>query len=136
MELQRSLLCTFCSKDELPVIVQELKKKYEIANSTIYILENIQSPNFFCCTYNIILKDDRLVDISSSTISLHRKKSTNTLYTINALNTLIRELNGGILDTSFKLPWDNYRNTILVTAYNKLKRIDTKLYQIINIKEV
>ena len=38
-----------------------------------------------------------------ATISLHRKKATNTLYTINALNMLVAELNGGKLDQNAEI---------------------------------
>ena len=46
------------------------------------------------------------------TISLHRKKNTNTLYTINALNDLIRELNAGKLDKTYPIKWENYKNSL------------------------
>ena len=51
--------------------------------------------------------------ILDNTILLHRKKDSNTLYTINALNDLIKSLNGGIIDTSFKVDWQDYKNCIL-----------------------
>jgi hypothetical protein len=40
--------------------------------------------------------------ILPQTILLHRKKESNTLYTINALNDLIKELNEGKADTSLE----------------------------------
>ena len=39
------------------------------------------------------------------TILLHRKKESNTLYTINALNALVRQLNNGMLDNRFIINW-------------------------------
>ncbi len=72
----------------------------------------------------------------SNTISLHRKKQTNSLYTINALNAVIRSLNNGVLDKSFQIPWDQFRNCMLVTnektGYTK---IDTKIYEIVETKK-
>jgi hypothetical protein len=68
------------------------------------------------------------------TISLHRKKNTNTLYTINALNDLIRELNGGKLDKSFPIKWENYKNCLLLTNENGLNKISTRIYSIIDTK--
>jgi hypothetical protein len=38
-----------------------------------------------------------------NTILVHRKKETNTLYTINALNELIKKLNGGVVDIAYKV---------------------------------
>ena len=68
-----------------------------------------------------------------NTILVHRKKESNTLYTINALNTLIKQLNGGVLDTSFKVNWDDYKNCILLTKGDELKRVNTKLHKIIDL---
>ena len=69
-----------------------------------------------------------------NTILLHRKKQTNTLYTINALNSLIQILNNGVLDTTYQLDWENYRNCILLTNEEGLRRIDTAVHDIIHIR--
>ena len=62
-----------------------------------------------------------------------KKKQSNTLYTINALNMLIRELNNGILDKSFSIDWINYKNCILLyDSIEKVQRINTKLHKIID----
>ena len=73
-------------------------------------------------------------DILYNTILLHRKKQTNTLYTINALNSLIKILNNGVLDTTYQLDWENYRNTMLLTNEEGLKRVETEVEDIIYIK--
>jgi hypothetical protein len=64
---------------------------------------------------------------------VHRKKESNTLYTINALNTLIKELNNGYVDPSYKVDWNDYRNCILLTRGPELKRINTRLHKIIEL---
>ena len=71
----------------------------------------------------------------SGTISLHRKKQSNTLYTINALNEAIRSLNNGVLDKSFAITWENYQNNLLLTNEEGLNIIPTKILKIINVKE-
>lgn len=134
--MQTQLLCTFCSTNDLEKTLQHIVDTYEIAFDTIYVLENTENPDSFCCTYNINNDAPIRGDIPPATISLHRKKSTNTLYTINALNLLIAELNNGNVDKGFKVPWDDYKNTILVTAYNKLKKINTKLHKIVKLEEL
>ena len=134
--MNTQLLCTFCSTEELEATLKVIVNSYEIAFDTIYVLENTENPNSFCCTYNINNDSPLKGDIPPATISLHRKKSTNTLYTINALNLLIADLNNGNVDKSFKVPWDDYKNTILVTAYNKLKKIHTKLHKIVKVEEI
>ena len=70
-----------------------------------------------------------------NTISLHRKKNTNTLYTINALNNLIRLLNNGVLDTSYQVDWENYRNTMLLTNDEGLRKIKTEIEEVIHLNK-
>lgn len=131
------LLCTFCPEEMLQETLNKIVDSYSISFDTIYILENTDSPNSLCCTYNINVDEPlKTGEIPESTISLHRKKSTNTLYTINALNLLVAELNGGNVDKNFKITWEDYKNTILVTAYGKLKKIPTKLRAIIKVSEM
>jgi hypothetical protein len=130
------LLCTFSATDFLEVTLGQIVSNYSIAFDTIYVLENIDNPASLCCTYNIPTDSIIGSSVPDATISLHRKKATNTLYTINALNALVAELNGGKADKRFMVPWEDYRNTILVTAYGKLKRINTKLHKIVKISEI
>jgi hypothetical protein len=66
------------------------------------------------------------------TILLHRKKESNTLYTINALNTLIKSLNNGFLDKSFMVDWNQYKNCILLTDGPNLRKLDTAIHKIID----
>lgn len=94
-------------------------------------MENVEDINQLILTYNVVNADLR--DILESTISVHRKKQTNTIYTINALNKLIMEKNNGILDKKFLVDWSELENTILVTAYGKLKKISTQISEIIHL---
>lgn len=132
---QTQLLCTFCTVDALEQTLDTIIRTYDIALGVIYVLNNIDDDTSLCCTYNIDLTSPSAKTILPSTISLHRKKATNTLYTINALNLLIESLNGGQLDKSFPIPWQSYRNTILVTAYNQLKILHTSLNKIVKISD-
>lgn len=134
--MQTQLLCTFCTTDTLDDTLIKIIDTYDIAFDTIYVLENLENPNALCCTYNVETNAPIHGEIPDATISLHRKKATNTLYTINALNLLIAELNSGHVDKNFTVPWDEYRNTILVTAYNKLKKITTKLNKIVRVNDI
>ena len=64
---------------------------------------------------------------------LHRKKDSNTLYTINSLNALIRNLNGGVLDNKYAINWDDYKNMLLLVDGDSYKVINTKLFKIFKI---
>lgn len=130
------LLCSFTSPATLDQTLRSIVKTYTIAFDTLYILENVDDPTSLCVTYNIDTTVAIRGPIPEATISLHRKKATNTLYTINALNLLIAELNNGFVDKSYMIKWDDYQNTILVTAYNKLKKIHTKLNRTIKVTDI
>ena len=50
------------------------------------------------------------------------------------VDSLIQVLNNGVLDTTYQLDWENYRNTMLLTNDEGLKRIETEVEDIIYIK--
>tara|TARA_Y100000310_G_C20435985_1_gene693753 strand:+ start:450 stop:845 length:396 start_codon:yes stop_codon:yes gene_type:complete len=129
--MDTQLLCTFAKKNELDSIVNKIKSTYDVVFKKIYVFQNEDKSNEFICTYNVNNSD---VDYNAieNTISLHRKKHTNTLYTINALNELIKNMNNGVLDIKFKVPWENFRNMLLVINKDGLNRISTRIYRIDN----
>jgi len=129
--MKTQLLSTFCKSDELYDTYKKVLDKYEVVFEKIFVLENVEDINQLILTYNVVNADLR--DILESTISVHRKKQTNTIYTINALNKLIMEKNNGILDKKFLVDWSELENTILVTAYGKLKKISTQISEIIHL---
>lgn len=131
--MKTQLLCTFTTKSELDSITELIATSYDIAFRKIYVLQNEDTPNEFICTYNVELHEDLDYNKVPNTISLHRKKHTNTLYTINALNETIKNLNNGVLDTTYIIPWENFQNTILVTNSQGLNRITTRIFKIIEI---
>lgn len=129
-DMSNKLFCTFTPEEELDNILTAIQNKYKILYNKIFVLYS-KSENEYICTYNVDFGN--VSNFLENTILVHRKKETNTLYTINALNALIRELNEGVLDTSYKIDWGDFRNCILLTRGSDLKRINTKLHQIIEL---
>jgi len=125
------LFCTFTKPDDLETIVSTINRRYAILYNKIFILESPQSDELIC-TYNIDAGNSSEVPLPN-TILVHRKKESNTLYTINALNTLIKELNGGVLDTKYIINWHDYKNSILLTNGPGLRKLDTAIYKIIDL---
>ena len=111
-DLANKLFCTFTTEDALDSTVDTIKGQYQILFNKIFVLY-VDSTKEYVCTYNVdsFNMSDKILD---NTILLHRKKESNTLYTINALNDLIRSLNSGNLDTSFKVNWQDYKNQFLI----------------------
>lgn len=130
-QLKNKLFCTFSPKDKLEEVLDTIKDEYTIMYSKIFVLESEDSDELLC-TYNIEVQDGS-TRVLPNTILLHRKKETNTLYTINSLNILIKSLNEGILDTSFRIEWQNYRNTVLLTQGDDLRKLSTKIHKIVNL---
>ena len=131
--MRTQLLCTFTRKIKLNEIVDIIVSCNDILYDKIYIFENRDDSNQLICTYNVEFIENYEENIID-TISLHRKKQSNTLYTINALNEVIREKNGGVLDKSFMVDWMEFENTLLLTNESGLTKISTKIHQIIDVR--
>jgi len=133
MHPQTQLLCTFSTHDTLAATLTVIQDTYTLQFNKVYVLQNTDDATQLIITYNVVGFLPGKNSPPQSTISVHRKKHTNTIYTINAINKLIEEKNGGVLDTKYQIDWDSLKNTILVTAYSKLKLINTKLVQIVEL---
>ena len=130
--MANKLFCTFTAPEELDDTLNTLTTKYTILYSKIFVLESLSTEEYVC-TYNIDTFNMEQQSVLPNTILLHRKKESNTLYTINALNALIKSLNNGILDTNFRITWLDYKNSILLIQSNDLNIIQTKIHKIINL---
>tara|TARA_B110000285_G_C14736692_1_gene428903 strand:+ start:97 stop:552 length:456 start_codon:yes stop_codon:yes gene_type:complete len=130
-DMSNKLFCTFTTEDTLEPTLEVIKEKYSIMYNKIFVLYS-KSQDEYICTYNVDFAN--VSNFIDNTILVHRKKESNTLYTINALNTLIKELNEGKLDTSYRVNWPDYRNCVLLTKGSELKRVNTKLFRIIELE--
>ena len=129
-DLNNKLFCTFTSGEELDELVSELSTVYTIMYNKMFVLF-VKSTNEYVVTYNV--DQGNVNTIPENTILVHRKKETNTLYTINALNELIKKLNDGVVDMSYRINWPHYRNSILLTQHNELKQLNTKVFKIVEL---
>jgi len=129
-DLNNKLFCTFVTEEALDFLIEDISKAYNIMYNKMFVLF-VKSTNEYVITYNV---DQGNVDnIPVNTILVHRKKETNTLYTINALNDLIKKLNGGVVDVSFRVDWQHYKNCILLTQNGEIKQLNTKVFKIIEL---
>ena len=131
--MKSQLLCTFTTKNNLDNTIKLIESSYTIIFNKIYVLQNEDNIDELICTYNVDTKNGVDYNAVKGTISLHRKKHSNTLYTINALNEVIAELNNGIVDSKFIVPWENFKNTLMVTNSEGLNKISTRIYKIVKI---
>lgn len=124
------MFCTFVKKRELEETIDYIVSTYSILYKKLFIL-SITDRNDMAITYTPDTTEK--VPLSEDTILVHRKKYTNTLYTINAMNLIIRGNNNGILDTNYQVNWKNYQNTILLSNDEEVNRLPTKIYKIISL---
>lgn len=109
--MKTQLLCTFAHKSDLNIVTDYIQSNYVIPEQRIFIFYNVTDSDMLYCTYNI----SETINRTSNTISIHRKKETNTLYTVNALNEVIRTVNNGVLDKTFQVDWLYYQNSFILT---------------------
>jgi len=129
-DLNNKLFCTFTDLEGLDALIENIQSRYSIIYNKMFVLE-IVGKNEYVVTYNV--EQANVGSIPDNTILVHRKKESNTLYTINALNELIKKLNGGVVDTKYQVEWQHYRNCILLTQHNELNQLNTKIYKIIEL---
>ena len=125
--MKTQLLCTFTRQSSLDDVINIIFECNDILYDKIYVFSNINDSSQLMCTYNVEF-DDSYQDGIMDTISLHRKKQTNTLYTINALNEVIRSKNNGVLDKKFQVDWTEFQNSLILTNETGLNIIPTKIH--------
>ena len=130
--MNNRLYCTFTTVDEYEEVANTIQTSYVILFDKLFVLESLDREKIMI-TYNVDMNNSTRDSMMDNTILVHRKKQTNTLYTINALNELIKSLNNGVIDKSFAVNWNDYRNCILLIQTEGFNRIDTKIKEIINL---
>ena len=130
--MNNRLYCTFTTLDAYEEVANTIQTSYVILFNKLFVLESLDGEKIMI-TYNVDLGNTSGDSMVDNTILVHRKKQTNTLYTINALNEVIKSLNNGVLDKSFSVNWNDYRNCILLIQTEGFNRIDTKVKEIINL---
>lgn len=128
--MRTQLLCTFTNEDEFENILESISSSFELYSRKIFILKLSPSKELVV-SYNII--PNAMSRFLPNTILTHRKKETNTLYTINALNSLIAGLNGGVIDRTYQVNWEDYKNSMILTDGEGYKVLKTSLFRIVNV---
>lgn len=124
------LFCTFVRRRELEETVERITTTYPILHNKIFVL-SITDRRDLAVTYTPDTTER--LSISEDTILVHRKKHTNTLYTINAMNIIIKMNNNGVLDKTHQVDWELYKNSILLSNDDELNKLPTKVYKIISL---
>lgn len=130
------LLASFIRREHLSDSLNFLMKTKKVLNNRIFVLRDSKDDNKLILTYNIVLKENEKINFKEfldNTVSLHRKKETNTLYTLNGLNEVVKFENNDKLDKNFLVDWDKYRNCIILNSkFKGFVKINTILESIKN----
>jgi hypothetical protein len=129
--LRTQLVCTFVKKHEIDQTIDEIERLFSILNGKVFLLKSTNIQNELMLSYNVVLESRQ--DFLPGSIMVHRKKETNTIYTINALNELIMNLNNGVLDKKYPIDWEKYRDTMLLKKPDGLKLLKIELIKVYSI---
>jgi len=132
------LLASFMVSEDDDKIQEEVEfivNNIEITNNLIFLLEEQENPAKKILTYNAIVKKGDPFNPRLFTMRVHRKKQTNTLYTINALNKAVATQHDGQTGKHLKLDWEPYRNSIILTTGKELKTHPVQVSKIFKIEE-
>jgi len=126
----RQLLCTFSNSTDFRKHTDEIKKFYEVYSNRVFAFSNVKSPKEIYLTYNVLnMRKD--APKFPNTILIHRKKQTNTLYTLNAMNRLIEEENGRA-DKTYVVNWSLYTNSLIITGDVSIRIIPLKISSVLD----
>ena len=131
--IRKQFLCTFSDSKNYTNDVDNIIENFDLIDKRVFIFSNINDTCDVYLTFNVEKNKVNLNKKHKNTISIHRKKETNTLYTLNAMNRLIEDENGGIFDKSFKLSWNLYQNSIILINNPGVKIFPIKLLSIVNL---
>ena len=121
------LLCTFAKYQTYMNEIESLSRYYNIIEKKIYVLQSGYNKEDVFLTYNA---EKTGTQFYPNTISVHRKKEYNIIYSINALNELIKEENNGVLSSTYQINWEKYRSSFITARDGKVKVTPTRLMKI------
>ena len=132
------LLASFLPSSDSEEVLKEVEfiaNNLDLTNNLIFLLIQKTDPERAFLTYNAITERGKRFHPSLFTMRVHRKKQTNTLYTINALNQAIAAEHDGKTGRDLKLNWENYANSLLLTTEKKLQVHPIEVVKIFKIEE-
>lgn len=128
---QKQLLCKFSDSHKYTTHIDNIKNNISLFDNRIFVFANQNQLKEIYLTFHVSKDASNSIRLDN-TISIHRKKHTNTLYTLNAMNRLIEDENGGKLDKNFQLNWEYYRNSIILINDPGVRIVPLRLFSIVN----
>jgi len=131
MNDKRQLLCTFASLKSFNSTIEDIRRFYTVYNNRFFVFGNVNKPEEVFITYNVI-SDSKEFPKMANTISIHRKKEYNVLYSLNSMNRIIQDENGGVFDKTFSVNWKLYSNSFITLNNGMIKINPITLLEVLN----
>ena len=113
------LVCTFVKSHQIGYTLEDIENTFSLTRN-VFLSRIICDSDEYILSYQIARNTDQS-EFLSNTIAVHRKRETNTLYTLNALNALIVRCNNGVLDKTFEVNWYPYRDMLVLKKNDVLE---------------
>ena len=119
-------------KRELYDAIEHITQTLNIDANQIFVFLNEENKNEYVLTYNLDSESANIKfnTIWKNTISVHRKKQTNTIYSLNAMNEYIKSKCNGILNKNYQVNWDQFENSLMIIKNGKLKVIPLRIVKV------
>ena len=120
-----TLLASFIFPERVEWFLSYLEARFSITKDKVFCYKNLDDESKMIITFKITTDTEKrinLKDLFPSAVPIHKRGEA--LYTINALNMLIDQMNGGDMGNtdykSVKINWDEYQNKIILINAKKL----------------
>ena len=117
---------SFSSEVEYRTHLQVIREIYR-PETSLFVLQNCDNDDEIFITFNTEYNFK-----TPGIIKIHKKRETNTLFSVDSLNELSIRANGKI-DKGFVPDWEQYRNSLLLMRDGELAIIPTKVKEIIRL---
>lgn len=121
------LLASFIYTERLDEFIDYLESEFSITEDKVFKYKNLSDDSKIIVTFKITLKDGKPINFKeffSNSVMIHKRGDA--LYTINALNELIKSKFGDVDTKSVKVDWSEYQNKFILIDNKKLNLLDIK----------
>jgi hypothetical protein len=122
----RVLLMSFSNESEYKTHLQVIREIYR-PESSLFVIQNRYDDNEIYITFNTQYNFK-----TPGIIKINKKRDTNTLFTIDAVNHLSMQENGEILK-DWSPNWNEFENCLLLMRDGEFSVIPTKVKEIIKL---
>lgn len=113
------LIATFVKKTDILLFLGRLHREFGISPKNVFVFD-VEGNDFeYLTTFSTFNKDSYLGKLEGASV-MHVKNQC--IFSINALNKLIESINNeNVPSNEFQVPWDDYKNKLVIVKKGELK---------------